>query len=159
MESDHSASIISIRNCTKKFGGLTAVNNIDLDILPNEITAIVGSNGAGKSTLIKMISGSYKPTSGVIYYKDSPLPPGDPLAVRHLGIETIYQDLSLAELLDVTDNIFLGRERYKKKFGLRIIDKEYMNQEEEGSPGQHHPDIMPDRSEVHSEKLTQHQKY
>lgn len=131
MQSNHSTPIISIKNLTKNFGGLTAVNNIDLDIFPNEITAIVGSNGAGKSTLIKMISGSSKPTSGVIYYKNSPLPLGDPLSVRHLGIETIYQDLSLAELLDVTENIFLGREKYKKKLGLRIIDKEYMTNESE----------------------------
>ena len=131
MELKHSTPIISIKNLTKKFGGLTAVNNVDLDIFPNEITAIVGSNGAGKSTLIKMISGSSKPTSGVIYYKNSPLPLGDPLAVRRLGIETIYQDLSLAELLDVTDNIFLGREKYKKKLGLRIIDKEHMTNESE----------------------------
>ena len=56
--------IISIRNLTKKFGGLTAVNNVDLDIPPARITALVGSNGAGKSTLIQMLSGFYKPTSG-----------------------------------------------------------------------------------------------
>jgi ABC-type sugar transport system ATPase subunit len=121
--------IIATKELSKKYGGLTAVNNIDLDIFSNEITAIVGGNGAGKSTLIKMISGSSTPTSGMIYYKDKPLPLGDPLAIRHLGIETIYQDLSLAELLDVPDNIFLGREKFKRKFGLKILDKEYMQHE------------------------------
>lgn len=119
--------ILSTKELLKKYGGLTAVNKIDLDIFSSEITAIVGGNGAGKSTLIEMISGSCMPTSGMIYYKDKPLPLGDPLAIRHLGIETIYQDLSLAELLNVPDNIFLGREKFKRKFGLKILDKEYMN--------------------------------
>jgi ABC-type sugar transport system ATPase subunit len=121
--------IISTKKLTKKYGGLTAVNEIDLDIYGNEITAIVGGNGAGKSTFIEMISGSCFPTTGKIYYKDNPLPFGDPLVIRHIGIETIYQDLSLAELLDVPDNIFLGREKYKKKFGLKILDKKFMYSE------------------------------
>jgi len=121
--------IITTKELSKKYGGLTAVNKIDLDIFSNNITAIVGGNGAGKSTLINMISGSCMPTSGMIYYKDKPLPLGDPLAIRHLGIETIYQDLSLAELLDVPDNIFLGREKFKRKFGLKILDKDYMKYE------------------------------
>jgi simple sugar transport system ATP-binding protein len=118
--------ILSTKKLTKKYGGLTAVNQVDLDINSNEITAIVGGNGAGKSTLIEMISGSCKPTSGMIYYKNEPLPLGDPLTIRQSGIETIYQDLSLAELLDVPDNIFLGREKYKWNFGLKILDREYM---------------------------------
>lgn len=121
--------IISIRTLTKKFGGLTAVDGMNLDIFPGEITAIVGGNGAGKSTLIKMIAGSFAPTSGQIYFKNAALPLADPLAVRRLGIETIYQDLALAELLDVPDNIFLGRERYNKRLGLRIIDKKFMAHE------------------------------
>jgi ABC-type sugar transport system ATPase subunit len=131
LEEHNNKPIISIKQLTKKFGGLTAVDNVDLDIFPGEVTAIVGSNGAGKSTLIKMLSGFYKPTSGEIYFKDTPLPLGDPFAVSHLGIETIYQDLALAELLDVSDNIFLGREKYRKRFGLRILDKDYMNRESE----------------------------
>ena len=123
--------IISIRNLTKKFGGLTAVNNVDLDIPPARITALVGSNGAGKSTLIQMLSGFYKPTSGEIYYKGEPLPLGNPLAVKNLGIETIYQDLSLAELLDVPDNVFLGREKYRNVMGLKVLDRDHMKAESE----------------------------
>jgi len=122
-------AILSTKKLTKKYGGLTAVNEVDLEINHNEITAIVGGNGAGKSTLIKMIAGSSKPTSGMIYFKNKLLPLGDPLAVRQLGIETIYQDLSLAELFDVPDNIFLGREKYNKTFGLKILDKKYMYSE------------------------------
>jgi len=122
-------TLLSLKKLTKKYAGITAVNEVDLDIMGNEITAIVGGNGAGKSTLIKMIAGSGRPTSGMIYYKSRPLPLGDPLAVRYLGIETIYQDLSLAELFDVPDNIFLGREKYNRKFGLKILDKKYMQTE------------------------------
>jgi ABC-type sugar transport system ATPase subunit len=141
LDSNHITPIISTKQLTKKFGGLTAVKEINLDIYKNEITAIVGGNGAGKSTFIEMISGSCKPTSGRIYYKEKTLPLGDPLAIRHLGIETIYQDLSLAELLDVPDNIFLGREKYKRKFGLRIIDKQYMFDESEKITGKLKIDI------------------
>jgi len=123
--------IIEIKKVTKKFGGLVAVDSVDLDIYPAEVTAIVGSNGAGKSTLIQMLSGFYKPTSGEIYFRGDPLPLGYPLGVKNLGIETIYQDLSLAELLDVPDNMFLGREKYRKVLGLRILDKDFMKQESE----------------------------
>jgi ABC-type sugar transport system ATPase subunit len=123
--------IIEVKKVTKKFGGLVAVDSVDLDIYSAEVTAIVGSNGAGKSTLIQMLSGFYKPTSGEIYFQGDPLPIGDPLRVKNLGIETIYQDLSLAELLDVSDNMFLGREKYRKVLGLRILDKEFMKKESE----------------------------
>ncbi len=122
-------AIIATKELTKRFGGLTAVDAVDLDIQEGKITAIVGGNGAGKSTFIKMISGVYQPTSGQVFYDGKPLPVGDPLAVRNLGIETIYQDLSLIELLDVPDNIFLGREKYRKMMGFRILDKEFMLQE------------------------------
>jgi D-xylose transport system ATP-binding protein len=125
----NSEPIITMRKLTKRFGGLTAVSEVDLDIYPAQVTAIVGSNGAGKSTLIQMLSGFYKPTSGEIYYKGQALPLGNPLAIKNLGIETIYQDLSLAELLDVPDNMFLGREKYRRLMGLRILDREFMQGE------------------------------
>ena len=85
--------IIEMRQLTKKFGGLVAVDSVDLDIYPGEVTAIVGSNGAGKSTLIQMLSGFHQPTSGEIHFRGEPLPLGDPLRVKNLGIET---DLHLA---------------------------------------------------------------
>jgi ABC-type sugar transport system ATPase subunit len=131
MEPDQMNPIISVKKLTKKFGGLTAVDEIDLDIFSGQITAIVGGNGAGKSTFIGMISGSYLPTSGSILYREKPLPPGDPLAIREMGIETIYQDLSLAELLNVPDNIFLGREKTKRKMGMNVLDKKFMYAEAE----------------------------
>ncbi len=84
---------------------------------------LVGGNGAGKSTFIKMISGYLKPTSGEIYFNNKLLPLGDPASINKLGIATIYKDLSLAELLDAADNIFLGREKTRKVLGMNFVNK------------------------------------
>jgi len=78
-----------------------------------------------------MLSGFYKTTSGEIYYKGEPLPLGDPLAVKNLGIETIYQDHSLAKLLNVPDDVFLGRERHRNILGLKILDRKFMKEKSE----------------------------
>jgi ABC-type sugar transport system ATPase subunit len=101
-------------NLTKRFGGLVAVDSVSLDINPGEVIGLVGDNGAGKSTLIKMISGVYQPDGGEIYFAGRRVSFTDPRDARDLGIETIYQDLALAENLDVGSNIFLGREMKKK---------------------------------------------
>jgi ABC-type sugar transport system ATPase subunit len=95
---------------TKRFGGLVAVNKVSLDINLGEVVGLVGDNGAGKSTLIKMISGVYQPDEGEIYFDSHKLSLNGPREARDMGIETIYQDLALAENLDVGSNIFLGRE-------------------------------------------------
>jgi ABC-type sugar transport system ATPase subunit len=95
---------------TKRFGGLVAVNKVSLDINLGEVVGLVGDNGAGKSTLIKMISGVYQPDEGEIYFDGHKLSLNGPREARDMGIETIYQDLALAENLDVGSNIFLGRE-------------------------------------------------
>jgi ABC-type sugar transport system ATPase subunit len=102
-------------NLTKHFGGLVAVDNVSFDLHPGEVIGLVGDNGAGKSTFIKMISGVYQPDGGEIYFAGKKVNFIDPRDARDLGIETIYQDLALAENLDVGSNIFLGRE-IKKRF-------------------------------------------
>jgi ABC-type sugar transport system ATPase subunit len=102
-------------NLTKRFGGLVAVDNVSFDLHPGEVIGLVGDNGAGKSTFIKMISGVYQPDGGEIYFAGKKVNFIDPRDARDLGIETIYQDLALAENLDVGSNIFLGRE-IKKRF-------------------------------------------
>jgi ABC-type sugar transport system ATPase subunit len=101
-------------NLTKRFGGLVAVDRVSFDINPGEVIGLVGDNGAGKSTFIKMISGVYQPDGGEIYFDGKKVGFTDPRDARDLGIETIYQDLALAENLDVGSNIFLGREMRKK---------------------------------------------
>lgn len=102
-------------NLTKRFGGLVAVDSVSFDVRPGEVIGLVGDNGAGKSTFIKMISGVYQPDGGEIYFDGQKVSFIDPRDARDLGIETIYQDLALAENLDVGSNIFLGREM-KKRF-------------------------------------------
>jgi ABC-type sugar transport system ATPase subunit len=122
--------ILQVRNVSKYFGGLTALNNVSLDIHPGEVVALLGDNGAGKSTLIKCISGVYHPDEGQVIFNSEPISNRSPAAVRDMGIETIYQDLALAENLDVGANVFLGKEKKKRLFGvLPVTDDEYMRAE------------------------------
>jgi ABC-type sugar transport system ATPase subunit len=107
-------------NLTKRFGGLVAVDGVSFDVKPGEVIGLVGDNGAGKSTFIKMISGVYQPDDGEIYFDEKKVSFIDPRDARDLGIETIYQDLALAENLDVGSNIFLGREMKKRFISERL---------------------------------------
>ena len=123
-----SEPVLSIRNVTKKFGGLTAVNNVNLDVYPGEILGIVGDNGAGKSTLIKMVTGVYPPDSGKIYFENEGIDGKSPQEVRNLGIETIYQDLALVGSLDASANVFLGKEVIRNRF-MGSLNIKYMRKE------------------------------
>jgi ABC-type sugar transport system ATPase subunit len=115
---DQRSPILRLESVTKRFGGLTAVNQVSLQIYPGEVVALAGDNGAGKSTLIKMISGVYKPDDGHIFLEDREITMTSPKEARSLGIETIYQDLALCENLDASVNIFLGREPSRRLLGL-----------------------------------------
>lgn len=122
--------VLRVAGLTKHFGGLTAVDHVDMEVYPGEVVGLLGDNGAGKSTLIKMISGVYHPDEGQIFFESEELKLGSPVNALELGIETLYQDLALAENLNVPANIFLGRET-KKPF-LRIIpvlDNDAMHEE------------------------------
>ncbi|MCK4923894.1 MAG: sugar ABC transporter ATP-binding protein, partial [Spirochaetes bacterium] len=111
----------------KWFGKVNALRNINFHVDHAEIVGLVGDNGAGKSTVIKMISGVYPPTKGQIYFQGREIKIQNPMDALNMGIETIYQDLALAENLNVYSNIFLGREKLKKSFGLfNILDHDYM---------------------------------
>jgi len=122
--------ILTIRNLTKKFGGLTAVNDVDLDIYPGEVVALLGDNGAGKSTLIKCVSGVHSRTSGRVTFEGEEVSFSNPIEARDRGIETIYQDLALANNLDVAGNIFLGREKERSHFGglISSLDDKFMRE-------------------------------
>ncbi len=122
--------LIETKNITKRFGGLVAVDNMSFGVKEGEVVAVLGDNGAGKSTLIKMISGVYPSDGGSIYYNGEEAGIHTPMDALAVGIETIYQDLALAENLNVYSNIFLGREKTKKKFGLfPVLDHEFMYDE------------------------------
>ncbi|MGL4650451.1 MAG: ATP-binding cassette domain-containing protein, partial [Caldilineaceae bacterium] len=94
------ATVLRVQNLVKRFGGLTAVNDVSFEIRAGEVVGLVGDNGAGKSTLIKMVSGVYRPDEGHIYLADREITMASPMEARDLGIETIYQDLALCENLD-----------------------------------------------------------
>jgi ABC-type sugar transport system ATPase subunit len=122
--------LLQATQISKHFGGLTALNNVDFEIYPGEVVALLGDNGAGKSTLIKCISGVYKPDHGEITFNGQSINQASPAAVREMGIETIYQDLALAENLDVGANVFLGKEKKKRFLGLLpVTDDDYMRSE------------------------------
>ena len=105
-----SEPILSLRGVSKKFGAVSALTDIELDINPGEVVALVGDNGAGKSTLVKVLAGVHQPSSGVIRYEGREVTMDSPAAAMKLGIATVYQDLALCENLDVVANLFLGNE-------------------------------------------------
>jgi ABC-type sugar transport system ATPase subunit len=107
------APLLRLSKVGKHFGAVRALIDIDLDIPPGQVTAIVGDNGAGKSTLIKTISGIWPQDDGEIYWQGQPVHLHSPKDAAALGIATVYQDLALADNLDVVQNMFLGREPIK----------------------------------------------
>ena len=125
-----SEAILTATGVSKHFGGLIAVDEVDFDVYPGEVVALLGDNGAGKSTLIKCISGVYRPDQGKVVFNGEDITHHAPADIRSRGIETIYQDLALAENLDVGANVFLGKEKTRRLFGLiPVTDDNYMRQE------------------------------
>ncbi len=102
--------VLQVRNVSKRFGGVKALNNVSLEVHRGEIKGLVGDNGAGKSTLIKIIAGVYPPDGGEVLINGEPVHFSSPRDARKYGIETVYQNLALSENLDVPSNFFLGRE-------------------------------------------------
>jgi simple sugar transport system ATP-binding protein len=103
---------------SKRFGGVHALNRVSFEVGRGEVLALAGDNGAGKSTLIKIVSGVLRPDEGEFRYKGEPVAFTGPSQARERGIETIYQDLALADNLDVGENVFLGREPRSRVLGL-----------------------------------------
>ncbi len=127
METDK--PIIAMSGITKRFGGVTALDDVDLNAYPGEVLAIVGDNGAGKSTLIKILTGVYQPTSGAMFLDDAPLTMSSHSEAIERGIDAVYQTLALADHLDPAANLFLGAELTKSFLGMRFLDNRKMRSE------------------------------
>jgi ABC-type sugar transport system ATPase subunit len=122
--------ILEVIGLRKSFGPVEALRGADLQLRAGEVLAVVGDNGAGKSTLIKHIAGVYRPDSGQLLLAGKPLNLNSPREARQQGIETVYQDLALADDLSVGANIFLGREPMRRLLGvLPYVDDRTIHRE------------------------------
>ncbi len=121
------AEMVNIR---KSFAAVQALKGVDLVLHHGEVLGLVGDNAAGKSSLMKVLSGAYIPDDGEIRIEGNKVHMSDPLDARHLGIEMVYQDLALADNLDITSNVFLGRELVKTHLGpISALDSRHMERE------------------------------
>ena len=122
--------VVEMRNIRKSFAAVQALRGVDLVLNHGEVLGLVGDNAAGKSTLMKVLSGAYIPDEGHILIEGKDAHMTDPLHARRLGIEMVYQDLALSNNLDVTANVFLGREAVSLKLGpFGVLDGRYMEKE------------------------------
>src|SRR6476660_5924088 len=131
MNASNKDPLLDLEHISKRFGGLQALKDVALTLYPGEVLALAGDNGAGKSILIKIISGVHQADGGSLRYAGKEIKFDNPQQARDCGIETIYQDLALADNLDVGANVFLGREPVRRIFGLPVIDRRLMREEAE----------------------------
>ncbi len=113
------APTLELHDVSKSFGAVQALNEVDLEVRDGEVMALVGDNGAGKSTLIKCVAGIYSIDSGEILFEGKRVTIHGPKDAAKLGIEVVYQDLALADNLDVVQNMYLGREEHDLLFRLK----------------------------------------
>lgn len=119
-------ALLEVRNVSKSFGAIHAVNDISWSIEPGEVVGLMGDNGAGKSTLVKLIAGNFPPTDGEVLVDGEVCHFHKPIQARAKGIEVVYQDLALADNLTAAQNVFLGREQNKGFWPFRVLDKQAM---------------------------------
>jgi fructose transport system ATP-binding protein len=121
--------ILETRGLTKHYGGVRALEEANFNLAPGEHVAVVGDNGAGKSTFVRQITGVEKKTAGQIFIDGKEVHFADPLQARDAGIETVFQNLALADDLDVPSNLFLGREIFRFPLGpFSWLDRRQMRQ-------------------------------
>lgn len=111
-----SVPLLSLKGITKVFPGVRALENVQLDLWPGKVTALIGENGAGKSTLVKVMTGIYQPEEGEILYKAIPIELPTPESAHKVGITAIHQETVLFDELSVTENIFVGQYLYTGMF-------------------------------------------
>jgi D-xylose transport system ATP-binding protein len=118
--------LLRLENITRNFGAIQALKGISFEIKRGEVVALLGDNGAGKSTLVKIISGGLEPTSGRVVYDGEERHFASPADGKAVGIETVYQDLSLCTNVDVVANFFMGREMVKRYLGVPVLQEKAM---------------------------------
>jgi galactofuranose transport system ATP-binding protein len=116
--------VLEMRDVSKRFAGVLALDRVSLALRPGEVHALVGENGAGKSTLIKVLTGVHRPDEGEVLYGGQPVTFARPLDAQTAGISTIYQEVNLVPLLSVAENLFLGHEPTNR---LGLIDRRRMH--------------------------------
>jgi D-xylose transport system ATP-binding protein len=117
MPEERGTPLVELRDMSKAFGGIRAVDHVSFDLYPGEVMGVLGHNGAGKSVLMKMLSGALPRDSGQILINGEEAIINNPRDARKYNIETIYQTLALADNLDAASNLFLGRELVTR-FGM-----------------------------------------
>jgi D-xylose transport system ATP-binding protein len=123
------APLLELRKVSKRFGAVQALTDVDFEVPPGKVTALVGDNGAGKSTLVKTIAGINTIDEGEMRWEDRPVRLHTPSDATALGIATVYQDLALCDNLDVVANLFLGREEIS---GSRLLSETSMERQAAG---------------------------
>jgi simple sugar transport system ATP-binding protein len=118
---------IELRNVSKRFGSVIALNDVSIAVRPGEVHCLLGDNGAGKSTLIKTLSGVHRPTTGQILLNGQPVVFRSPRDATDAGVATVFQDLGLIPLMSISRNFFLGREPVTGIFPFRRFDKTHAN--------------------------------
>lgn len=121
--------LVEMRGIRKKFGEVQALKDVDFTVRRREIVGLLGDNGAGKSTLVKILTGIFPPDEGEIYFEGERVNFSSPRQARKMGIETVYQDLSLINLMNISRNFFLGREPVRKISLFGLLDMKKMNNE------------------------------
>jgi rhamnose transport system ATP-binding protein len=119
-------SLLTAKGVGKRFGALTALSDIDIEIRGGEVLALVGDNGAGKSTFIKILAGAHPPSQGEIRMEGTPVTFASPQDAASAGIATIFQELALSENLTISENVYLGREIVRRIAGIPFLRRAEM---------------------------------
>ena len=135
--------LLQVESVSKSFGGVQALQDVDLVVDRHEVVALVGDNAAGKSTLARIVAGVYGPTSGRILFDGTPVTISSTQAANLMGIATVFQELALCENLDVVSNIFLGLELHAGRLldddEMEALARDYLDQLNSRIPDVHTP--------------------